>query len=148
MLTAIHGVYRKGHVELAETPRSLRENTPVIVTFLAPDSLDLRARGIDDTQAADLRARLSAFAEDWDSPEMDVYNNYDAAKASLLTRLGSPRTIPQFRLENRQIPSRTGCSGGWPAHRSASANRGDDHQSDISRESSEPCLGFPRNTGW
>ena len=83
MLTAIHGVYRKGHVELAETPRSLREDTPVIVTFLAPDSLDLRARGIDDTQAADLRARLSAFAEDWDSPEMDVYNNYDAAKASL-----------------------------------------------------------------
>jgi hypothetical protein len=55
----------------------------VIVTFLASDSLDLRARGIDSVQAADLRARLSTFAEDWDSPEMDVYNNYDATKANL-----------------------------------------------------------------
>jgi len=26
---------------------------------------------------------MAAFAEDWDSPEMDVYNNYDAAKANL-----------------------------------------------------------------
>ena len=83
MLTAIHGVYRKGRVELSEMPRSLREDTQVILTFLTPDSLDLRARGIDSVQAADLRARLSTFAEDWDSPEMDVYNNYDAAKANL-----------------------------------------------------------------
>lgn len=83
MLTAIHGVYRGGRVELSELPRSLREDTPVIVTFLAPDPHDLRTRGIDRAQAADLRARLSAFAEDWDSPEMDVYDNYDAAKANL-----------------------------------------------------------------
>jgi len=43
----------------------------------------LRERGIDQTQAAELRARLAAFAEEWDSPEMDVYNHYDAAKANL-----------------------------------------------------------------
>ncbi len=45
--------------------------------------IDLRARGIDQAQAAELRASLAAFAEEWDSPQMDVYNNYDAAKANL-----------------------------------------------------------------
>jgi hypothetical protein len=55
----------------------------VIVTFLKPNHVDLRARGIDETQAADLRARLTTFAQDWDSPEMDIYDNYDAAKSKL-----------------------------------------------------------------
>ncbi len=46
-----------------------------IVTFLLPaHSIDLHERGIDEKQACDLRARLSAFAEDWERPEMDVYN--------------------------------------------------------------------------
>jgi hypothetical protein len=79
-------VYRGGRVELSELPGSLQEDTPVIVTFLAPDPHDLRARGIDRAQAADLRARLSTFAEGWDSPEMDVYDNYDAIKANLQVR--------------------------------------------------------------
>jgi hypothetical protein len=35
---------------------------------------DLAARGIDETQAADLRARLKTFAEDWNRPEDDVYD--------------------------------------------------------------------------
>jgi hypothetical protein len=26
---------------------------------------------------------LATFAEDWDSPEMDIYDNYDAVKANL-----------------------------------------------------------------
>ena len=41
---------------------------------------DLVARGIDEVQAADLRGRLAAFVEEWDSPEMDVYDNYDATR--------------------------------------------------------------------
>ncbi len=41
----------------------------------------MRARGIDEAHAAELRARLATFVEDWDSPEMDVYNDYAAAKA-------------------------------------------------------------------
>ncbi len=45
--------------------------------------IDLPSRGIDQVQAAELRVRLAAFAEDWDSPEMDLYDNYDAAKANL-----------------------------------------------------------------
>ena len=36
--------------------------------------IDLRARGIDEVQAADLRARLKTFAEDWDRPEAAVYD--------------------------------------------------------------------------
>ena len=45
--------------------------------------VDLRSRGITRAQAAELRARLGAFAEDWDSPEMDLYSNYDAHNAKL-----------------------------------------------------------------
>ena len=69
-----------------ETPGDVREETRVIVTFLAPGHIDLRARGIGEAQAADLRARLATFTEDWDSPEMDIYDNYDTAKATLQTR--------------------------------------------------------------
>jgi hypothetical protein len=39
-----------------------------------PNGIDLRARGIDETQAADLRARLKTFAEDWNRPEADIYD--------------------------------------------------------------------------
>jgi hypothetical protein len=83
MLTAIHGVYRRGRIELSEAPSNVREETPVIVTFLNVASRELRTRGISEAQAKDLRARLATFAEDWDSPEMDIYDNYDAAKARL-----------------------------------------------------------------
>jgi|GEM_PF-517197 hypothetical protein len=43
-------------------------------TALAPDPIDLRERGIDESQAADLRRRLAAFTEDWDRPEMAAYD--------------------------------------------------------------------------
>ncbi len=49
-------------------------------------SIDLRERGIDEAQAAEMRARLASFAEDWESPEMDAYDNYDEEKAKLQTR--------------------------------------------------------------
>jgi hypothetical protein len=34
-------------------------------------------------QLADLRSRLSQFAEEWDSPEMEIYDAYDAYKSHL-----------------------------------------------------------------
>ncbi len=37
-------------------------------------SVDLRARGISEKQAADLRGRLAAFSEDWNRAEMDIYD--------------------------------------------------------------------------
>ena len=83
MLTAIQGIYRDGKIQLTEAPRNVSDNTPVIVTFLTPGKIDLSVRGIDEAQAADLRTRLTTFAEEWDSPEMDVYDNYDAAKSNL-----------------------------------------------------------------
>lgn len=86
MLISVEGVYRNGKVELQETPAHVDEETRVIVTFVAPKRVDLRARGIDATQAADLRARLATFAEYWDSPDMDIYDDYDAAKSNLQAR--------------------------------------------------------------
>ncbi len=83
MLTSIQGVYRNGKIELEEVPANVQEETPVIVTFLKKNEVDLRAHGIDEEQAAELRARLAAFAEDWDAPEMDIYDNYPAAKSAL-----------------------------------------------------------------
>jgi len=83
VLKSVEGVYRKGQIELVEVPGDVRDETRVIVTFLQSGTIDLRARGIDEAQAAELRARLAAFAEDWNSPEMDVYDDYDAARAKL-----------------------------------------------------------------
>ncbi len=39
-----------------------------------PNQIDLTARGIDETHAADLRARLKTFAEDWNRPEANIYD--------------------------------------------------------------------------
>jgi hypothetical protein len=83
MLTAIRGVYRDGVIQLAEIPHNVDDETPVIVTFLTSNSISLRERGIYEEQAADLYTRLATFAEDWDSPEMDIYDDYDAAQAKL-----------------------------------------------------------------
>jgi hypothetical protein len=75
MWRSVEGVYRDGRVELLE-PAPGDSESRVIVTFLsAGKSIDLAERGIDEAQAADLRHRLQAFAEDWDRPEMDVYDD-------------------------------------------------------------------------
>lgn len=74
MLKSVEGIYRHGKVELFEAPGAL-EDSRVIVTFLPVHGpIDLSARGIDETQAADLRHRLQAFSEDWDRPEMRAYD--------------------------------------------------------------------------
>ena len=39
-----------------------------------PNGIDLTTCGIDETQAADLRARVKTFAEDWDRPEANIYD--------------------------------------------------------------------------
>ncbi len=73
MLT-LQGVFQNGKVELTE-PVPEGVSGPVIVTFLPePRSRMLSDLGIDREQAADLRNRLSTFAEDWQRPEMDVYD--------------------------------------------------------------------------
>ncbi len=82
MLQAIEGIYRNGKIELLEEPTAA-EGMRVIVTFLDSPaepvvtsdlSVDLEDRGVGIEQPSDLRSRLQTFAEDWDSPEMDVYD--------------------------------------------------------------------------
>ncbi len=42
--------------------------------------------GINQAQAAEIRANLASFAEEWNQPGMDIYDDYDAAKARLQAR--------------------------------------------------------------
>ena len=82
MLATVEGVYRNGKVELIEVPENIRSGVSaeirVIVTFLPAQYVDLQARGMDEAQAAELRAALTTFAEDWNQPEMDFYDNYES----------------------------------------------------------------------
>ena len=83
MLNTVEGIYRNGQVELMESPNNLLEGTRAIVTFLETKTIDLAPHGIDKAQAAILRTSLATFTEDWNSPEMSIYDDYDAAKAKL-----------------------------------------------------------------
>jgi hypothetical protein len=78
MFRTVQGIYRNGEVALQETPDGVRDGTPVLVTFLTTSPIDLADLGIGPAAAAELRARLSSFAVEWDSPEMDIYDDYDA----------------------------------------------------------------------
>jgi hypothetical protein len=74
MVKSVEGVYRNGRVELLE-PLAEAEGSRVIVKWVRPAGLvDLRQRGIDESQAADLRRRLAPIVEDWDRPEMAAYD--------------------------------------------------------------------------
>jgi len=83
MLKSVEGIYRQGKVELAEPPTDVKDNTRVIVPFLDSGTIDLETHGMNQAKSAELRSRLAAFAEEWESPEMDVYDDYDSAKAQL-----------------------------------------------------------------
>jgi hypothetical protein len=74
MVESLEGICRNGKVELVG-PLAEAEGSRVIVTWVHPaEAVDLRERGIDESQAADLRRRLAPFAEDWDRPELAVYD--------------------------------------------------------------------------
>jgi hypothetical protein len=68
----IEGIYKDGQISLSEVPLEISGEIPVIVVFLADESPNHRA--------ALTRLRLASFIEDWDNPEMDIYDNYDGAK--------------------------------------------------------------------
>ena len=67
-------IYRDGNVELFKTSTGV--DTALVTIALLPKngSIDLQSRGINREQAANLRAKLQSFAEDWNCPEMDVYD--------------------------------------------------------------------------
>lgn len=80
-MTTVTGTYKNGKVELSEIPAQINQAC-VLVTFLEPQEIDLRTHGISEEQAAELRASFATF-EDWNDPEMDIYNDYDASKSAL-----------------------------------------------------------------
>ncbi|HTG16214.1 MAG TPA: hypothetical protein VK747_13275 [Blastocatellia bacterium] len=80
-MVTVGGIFKDGKVELCEPPPEISE-ARVLVTFLVPEDVDLQALGITEVQAADLRAKFETF-EDWNDPAMDIYSDYDAAKAAL-----------------------------------------------------------------
>ena len=83
MLKSVEGVYRHGKVELAQPPTDVRDDTRVIVTFLGSSANEFETLGIDQKQAAEFRSRLAAFGDEWDNPEMAIYDDYDSAKTHL-----------------------------------------------------------------
>ncbi|MCL4205031.1 MAG: hypothetical protein KJ000_21330 [Pirellulaceae bacterium] len=74
MFQSLRGICRDGRVELLE-PLPQDAEGQVIVTFLNSGPVRLDERGISVQQAANLRQRLAAFADDWDRPEMGVYDD-------------------------------------------------------------------------
>src|ERR1035441_543012 len=78
IVKSVEGIYRNGKVELLESLAEA-EGSRVVVTWIHPaEPVDLRERGIDESQAADLRHRLAPFAEDWNRPEMAAYDELPA----------------------------------------------------------------------
>ena len=81
MLTTVEGIYRDGQVKLTELPSGVGPGARVLVTFLSPGAVDLASRGIDEAAAGELRGRLAAFADEWNSPEMADYDDYEASRS-------------------------------------------------------------------
>jgi len=84
MLSAILHLYtriipygQRGKVELAEPLENAKDGR-VIVTLISSNQVELELRDIEPSQAADLRHRLASFAEDWDRPEMNAYDDLPA----------------------------------------------------------------------
>jgi hypothetical protein len=67
MLRSIEGIYRAGQVTLLEPVPPACEGK-VIVTFLQPYDMEPAGGDMTKAQAADLKLRLRAFHDDWDSP--------------------------------------------------------------------------------
>jgi hypothetical protein len=76
MITSVEAVYRDGKVELLGDAPERAEASRVVVTFLSPERSadELVAHGYTREEAANLRMRFGAIAEDWDHPDMDVYD--------------------------------------------------------------------------
>jgi len=80
MLT-VEGIYQNGKIELLESISEIN-SSKVLVTFLDDSDIDLRTLGIDEDAATELRDKFASF-EDWNDPEMDLYNDYDNVRSSL-----------------------------------------------------------------
>src|SRR6267143_529275 len=62
--------------------REQQSRSPALDKDRHKKAVDLRQHGISREQAAELRAGFAAF-EDWNDPEMEIYDDYDNNLASL-----------------------------------------------------------------
>lgn len=77
-MQTVRGIYKGGRVEFIKSQPTDVDHVPVLVTFLVDEhdqSVNLQKQGIGIENAANLRKRLKCFAEDWERPEMDAYDN-------------------------------------------------------------------------
>jgi hypothetical protein len=72
MLKSLEGIYRDGKVELLGKPPARRE-ARVIVTFLSGPRSQSKSPKLSRKEAAELRARLAAWEQDWNAPGMEAY---------------------------------------------------------------------------
>lgn len=82
-MNAIEGLseeQRRRALQLQAQLKSLESELHALLrqSKAVPAATNLAARGINETQAADLRARLNTFAEDWDRPETAIYDESPA----------------------------------------------------------------------
>ncbi|MEA5536020.1 hypothetical protein [Crocosphaera sp. XPORK-15E] len=81
MLTNYEGIYRNGQIKLTQKPKNIPEGTKVIVTFIDSSKINLQEQEIDPQEAQILRENLASFADDWNSEEMSIYDDYDGTKS-------------------------------------------------------------------
>ncbi|NCD42682.1 MAG: hypothetical protein EOL88_11385 [Bacteroidia bacterium] len=75
-MQTLRGVYKNGNIELLRKPDHKIGQMAVLITFLEDDqNVDLIEHGINETEAGDLRHRLQCFSDDWNQPEMDIYDD-------------------------------------------------------------------------
>ena len=91
----IEGIYRNRKIELnAMTPNDGSVCHARRCIYPYTDFLWIyRNMALTKRTAAVLRDRLACFAEDWESPEMNVYDNYDEEKDILQTLCSKVRVI-------------------------------------------------------
>ena len=89
MLITVEGIYRDGRIELNNLPNNVAEESKVIVTFVDSNDVDLAAHDIDKSQAQALRNSLATFADDWNSSEMSIYDNYAEIEYDTNSRIGN-----------------------------------------------------------
>ena len=73
MTKSVTAIYRDGKIEWLEKPPEVPE-ARVLVTFLPPEPAAGQPPALTPEEVAELRWRFQAFAEDWERPEMDVYD--------------------------------------------------------------------------
>ena len=72
-MQTVEGIYKNGQIILTEIPAETTESK-VPVTFLNTRQIDLKERGISKEEAVALRGKFDTIAEDWERPEMDIYD--------------------------------------------------------------------------